>query len=125
MGLVVSHDHKLANRCELEIKDLQDESFILTEKGYTYRAFLFEKLNENTISHTISMELSSVETIKKAVNNHWGIGFLPLFSVEEKVFKTIPLSMIVTLYFSDMINNERKKVPKAPSQLSTEIKTKP
>ena len=93
MGIVVPHDHNFANRRELEIKDLQNESFILTEKGCTYRAFLLEKLHEDSISHTISMELSSVETIKKAINNHWGIGFLPLFTVEEDdpFLKTIPL----------------------------------
>ena len=34
-------------------------------------------------------------------------------------------SMIVTLYSSDVINNEQKKVPKAPSRLPKEIKIKP
>lgn len=34
-------------------------------------------------------------------------------------------SMIVTLYSSDMINNEQKKVPKAPVKLPKEIKINP
>ena len=34
-------------------------------------------------------------------------------------------SMIVTLYSSDVINNEQKKVPKAPSRLPKEIKVEP
>ncbi|MGE7781554.1 VanW family protein [Peribacillus sp. NPDC097264] len=34
-------------------------------------------------------------------------------------------SMIVTLYSSDVINNEQKKVPKAPAKLPKEIKIEP
>ncbi|MED3652402.1 MULTISPECIES: LysR family transcriptional regulator [Heyndrickxia] len=111
MGIVVPHDHKFANRRELEIKDLTDESFILTEKGCTYRAFLLEKLNGESISHDISMELSSVETIKKAIKNHWGIGFLPLFAVEEndQFLKTVPLNDTALNFHRQLLYRKEKK----------------
>lgn len=94
MRIALSHSHSFAGKSKLSVEDLENEAFILTEEGCTYRIFLLEKMKKQAISHTISMELSSVETIKKAVENNGGIGFLPRFSLAERggnsSLKTIP-----------------------------------
>jgi DNA-binding transcriptional LysR family regulator len=71
MMIIVPNDHALADRSEVVINDLNQESLILTEEECTYRAFLQERLKAENVDHNIAMELSSVETIKKAVGNKW------------------------------------------------------
>lgn len=111
MVIVVPNDHAFANKEELFIKDLQDESLLLTEKGCTYRTLLLERLTSENISFDISMELSSVETIKKAIKYHWGIGFLPLFSVEknDQSLKTIPLNDSAINFHLQLLFREEKQ----------------
>ncbi|WP_416147509.1 LysR family transcriptional regulator substrate-binding protein [Salipaludibacillus sp. HK11] len=81
MVIVIPLNHPFTECETIHLNKLENETLILTEKGCTYRAFLLDKLNKNNIPHNISMELSSVETIKKAVENNWGIGFLPAFTI--------------------------------------------
>ncbi|MED3648863.1 LysR family transcriptional regulator [Halalkalibacterium halodurans] len=81
MAVVVPFNHLFENREAITLNDLENQSLLLTEKGCTYRAFLLEKLKKHGVPYNVSMELSSVETIKKAVQNEWGIGFLPDFTI--------------------------------------------
>ena len=83
MRVVVSPDHAYAQKKVITIEDFKKENIILTEEGCTYRAYLLKELEKNYIEYTLSMELSSIETIKKAVQNRWGIAFLPKFSLNE------------------------------------------
>lgn len=83
MKVVVPLNHSYTKKTFITIDDFQDQTIILTEEGCTYRAYLLKQLERNYIEFTLSMELSSIETIKKAVQNKWGIGFLPAFSIKE------------------------------------------
>lgn len=116
MMIVVPHDHVFASKTEVAINDLENETFILTDEGCTYRAFLLERFKMENISHNISMELSSVETIKKAVENKWGISFLPLFSVEKNVnnrsIKAIPLHDKNLNFYSQLLYRKEKSILK-------------
>ncbi|TRZ40571.1 LysR family transcriptional regulator [Niallia circulans] len=82
MKVIVPPDHTYTKKPFLTLADFKNETIILTEEGCTYRAYLLNQLARNYIDFTLSMELSSIETIKKAVHNKWGIGFLPEFSIE-------------------------------------------
>ena len=82
MKVIVPPDHTYTKKTFFTLADFKDETIILTEEGCTYRAYLLNQLERNYIDFTLSMELSSIETIKKAVHNKWGIGFLPEFSIE-------------------------------------------
>lgn len=83
MKVVVPLNHGYIERDFFTINDFQGETIILTEEGCTYRSYLLKQLERNYIDFTLSMELSSIETIKKAVQSKWGIGFLPEFSIKE------------------------------------------
>ncbi|MFC4322655.1 LysR family transcriptional regulator [Litchfieldia salsa] len=83
MKVVVPLNHAYTQKTFITVDDFQGETIILTEEGCTYRAYLLKQLERNYIDFTLSMELSSIETIKKAVQNKWGIGFLPAFSIKE------------------------------------------
>ncbi|QKS70303.1 LysR family transcriptional regulator [Paenalkalicoccus suaedae] len=83
MMIVVPQHHILAKKTSIKVEDLEHQPLILTEEGCTYRARLLDQLKKQTMTYNVSMELSSVETIKKAVQNDWGIGFLPEFVIEK------------------------------------------
>ncbi|RKL64856.1 LysR family transcriptional regulator [Salipaludibacillus neizhouensis] len=82
MQVVVPPDHAFTKEDFITIDDFKNETIILTEEGCTYRAYLLKQLERNHIDFTLSMELSSIETIKKAIQNKWGVGFLPAFSIK-------------------------------------------
>ncbi|MCH4826927.1 LysR family transcriptional regulator [Planococcus halocryophilus] len=84
MKVIIPSAHPYAKKERMTIDDFKDETIILTEEGCTYRSYLVNQLEERKMNFTISMELSSIETIKKAVQSNWGIGFIPAFSLEKK-----------------------------------------
>ncbi|MBX4270051.1 LysR family transcriptional regulator [Clostridium estertheticum] len=81
--IAVYKDHTLANKAFICFDDIKNEKFILTEKGCNYRKFLLDKFATNNCTPKITMELGSIESIKKAILDKWGIGFLPCFLVNN------------------------------------------
>ncbi|MBX4270058.1 LysR family transcriptional regulator [Clostridium estertheticum] len=76
-------NHPLAKNKTVCYEDIKDEKLILTENGCTYRRFLIKEFQKNKHAPQIAMESASIETLKSAITNHWGIGFLPSFLVKE------------------------------------------
>ena len=81
--LVTCSDHPLAKRTSVCFDDIKNEEFILTEGGCNYRKFLLDEFKKNNCNPKIAMELGSIESIKQAILDKWGIGFLPCFLVKH------------------------------------------
>ncbi|NDI33847.1 LysR family transcriptional regulator [Chengkuizengella sediminis] len=117
MIILMDENHPLSTNSELTIKDIADEKLILTEEGCTYRAFLLNEMNRHFITSNISLELSSVEAIKKAVEHRWGIAFLPHFAIEENIeerrLKMIPFINHDLNFYSQLIYRKDKWISKA------------
>ncbi|NBI29639.1 LysR family transcriptional regulator [Chengkuizengella marina] len=117
MIILMDLDHPLSNKSILTIQDIENKKLILTEEGCTYRALLINEMNKHFITCNISLELSSVETIKKAVEHCWGIAFLPHFSVENNIvdrgLKVIPFINPNINFYSQLIYRKDKWISKA------------
>ncbi|MDP5272962.1 LysR family transcriptional regulator [Chengkuizengella axinellae] len=117
MVILVAEDHPLSTKSELTVREIADEKLILTEEGCTYRAFLLHEMNKLGITSNISLELGSVETIKKAVGYRWGIAFLPQFAVEENIedkgYKSIPFLNDNFNFYSQLLYKKDKWISKA------------
>ncbi|GCE15275.1 LysR family transcriptional regulator [Tengunoibacter tsumagoiensis] len=70
---------------EITPQDLVNASFILTEQGCTYRAFLLQELKKAGIAYHMLSAFESLEAIKQCVMRGLGIAFLPSFAVQEEV----------------------------------------
>ncbi|MFS1513716.1 LysR family transcriptional regulator [Chengkuizengella sp. SCS-71B] len=117
MVILMEGNHPLSNQSKLTIQDLDNEKLILTEEGCTYRAFLINEMNKHFITFNISLELGSIETIKKGVEHSWGIAFLPYFAVEDNIedrgLKMIPFVNPNLNFYSQLIYRKDKWISKA------------
>lgn len=82
---VVSAKNPLAQKEKVTIDELLEESFLLTEKGMSYRRFLDEFLARNSMEIQPVLEMGNTDLICKLVEKNAGISFLPDYATEEAV----------------------------------------
>lgn len=82
---VVASDHPLCKKKNIRIDDLLDCSFILTEKGMSYRKVFEEFLSGKSIEIHPFLEIGNTDLICHLVEQNMGISFLPDFATEVYV----------------------------------------
>ncbi len=80
-------DHALASRAKVHLKDLSDQTLLLTETGCGYRKKLDMQLAEANIKPQHITEFSSVEAIKQCVAAGMGLGLLPEIVIAAELRK--------------------------------------
>lgn len=85
MKLVAAPEHPLASKNIVLTKDLEQETFLLTEKGCSYRTILEDTLSEADVFPTNKFEFVSIEAIKQCVIADLGIAILPAMVVERDI----------------------------------------
>jgi DNA-binding transcriptional LysR family regulator len=88
MLLVVYPSHALVQAKEAggaSVKSLEGQSLVVMEQGTNLRGIVDRLLEETGVSVEISLELDSVEAIKKMVEAKLGIALLPEVAIEEEV----------------------------------------
>ncbi len=74
--IISSSDHALANKKNISLKELQQESFIIRESGSGTRSNMERYFTDNKFGYQTTMEASSNETIKQAVIAGMGLSFI-------------------------------------------------
>jgi LysR family transcriptional regulator, low CO2-responsive transcriptional regulator len=74
--VVARKDHPLANQKNIELKELNNQPFIMREQGSGTRESIVKLLAENNLSVKVKLELGSNEAIKQAVYGGLGISIL-------------------------------------------------
>lgn len=87
---VSSSDHPLAKKVHttghpLELDELLDEHFLLTEKNASYRFVLDRYLAANNRIIEPFLEIGNTEFIINLLKNNAGLSFLPEFSIKDEV----------------------------------------
>ena len=82
---VVAADNELSKRKEIDISELMQYPFLLTEKGMSYRRILDEELAKKSLEIIPVLEMSSADLLCKFVCENAGISFLPDYVTEEAV----------------------------------------
>lgn len=85
MALIVSPTHTLATKRSVRMSDLEDEPFILHKIGTTTRERLVKHFNDGGVKMKVTMELASIETIKRFVAIGMGISIVPRLCIEKEV----------------------------------------
>ncbi|MBQ8836694.1 MAG: LysR family transcriptional regulator [Clostridia bacterium] len=83
--IVCSSQNPLALCENIEISELLNEPFILTEKGMSYRRLLDELFAKMSLELNPILELGSADIICKLVEENAGISFLPDYVTENAV----------------------------------------
>ena len=84
---ICSAENPLANEKDITLNDLLTESFLLTEKGMSYRRLLDENFARHSIEIFPALEIGSADTICKLVEQNIGISFLPDYVTNFSVKK--------------------------------------
>ncbi|MBB4823991.1 DNA-binding transcriptional LysR family regulator [Sporosarcina luteola] len=83
--LIVSPDHHLLAKSEVHFTDLEEETFLLTESGCSYRTLLENSLRAAEVYPSNKFEFGSIEAIKQCVIAGLGIAVLPEMAVEADI----------------------------------------
>jgi DNA-binding transcriptional LysR family regulator len=84
--VVICHpEHPLAKRKNVYLKDLEAYSCVLLDQKCSSRRILDEACVSAGVALSISMELSSIEVVKKFVSINSGISVVPELSIKREV----------------------------------------
>jgi DNA-binding transcriptional LysR family regulator len=110
--LVAKPDHHLVRFDNISIKDLSGEKLIVTEQRCSYREIIENLYRSHVIRFEYSIELESIEAIKRCVSYGLGIAFLPLMTVYEEMKKgelaCIPLSHPEIKVYLQLVYHKKK-----------------
>ena len=82
---VCAADHPFANQKGLDVRQLLDQPFLLTEKGMSYRRLMDERMARESLEIQPVLEMGSTDQICRLVGENHGISFLPDFVTERDV----------------------------------------
>ncbi|MBP2000742.1 DNA-binding transcriptional LysR family regulator [Paenibacillus shirakamiensis] len=115
--IAMSPDHRLASVSGLHLSDLEQETFILTEAGCTYRSSLLDLLNKQGISFQISCEFGNLEAIKQCVIYGLGVALLPGITLDHEVrqgkLAAIPILDPDMKFYTQLIYSRKKWLSKS------------
>ncbi|WP_149096195.1 LysR family transcriptional regulator [Paenibacillus terrae] len=115
--LLVSPDHPLAAHTALAIEDFHGETFLLTEKGCSYRTFFDRSLSQKGMGGITELEFNSAEAIKQCAKIGMGIAILPEMAVIGEVNRgelvPLPWDLTATSFATQMFWHEEKWISPA------------
>ena len=85
LAFVVSPQHRLAKRKQVSIADLGMEIFIAHNVVSPYRDVVEKAFEQMRVPLNRDVEMPTVETIRKLVQQNEGVAFLPRMCVEEEL----------------------------------------
>ena len=85
LSFIVSPAHPLASRGEISITELGDETFIAHNVVSPYRALVLRAFQNQKVPLNMTVEMPTVEAIRKMVERDEGVAFLPRMCVEDEV----------------------------------------
>ena len=80
--VVAAPDHPLVNKQPIPLYMLQDQTFVVREKGSGTRTAMQRFFEEHNLSITSSMEMNENEAIKQAVQAGMGLGIVSIHTIE-------------------------------------------
>ena len=85
LAFVVSPQHHLAGRQRVSIEELGQETFIAHNVLSPYRDTVLREFMRHHVPLRMDIEMPTIETIRKLVQNNLGVAFLPRMCVEEEI----------------------------------------
>jgi DNA-binding transcriptional LysR family regulator len=85
LAFVVSPKHRLAHRKTVSITELGWETFIAHNVVSPYREVVLREFQAHKVPLQMPVEMPTIETIRKMVQNGQGVAFLPRMCVEQEI----------------------------------------
>ena len=85
LAFVVSPAHRLAGQKTISISELGAETFIAHNVLSPYRDVVLREFQTHKVPLHMEVEMPTIETIRKLVQNNIGVAFLPRMCVEQEI----------------------------------------
>jgi DNA-binding transcriptional LysR family regulator len=85
LALIVSPRHRLAHRRTISISELGSETFIAHNVLSPYREVVLREFQAHKVPLRMEVEMPTIESIRKMVQNNNGVAFLPRMCVEQEI----------------------------------------
>ena len=85
LAFIVSPKHRLAHRKAVSITELASEIFIAHNVVSPYRDLVLRQFQSYKVPLRMEVEMPTIETIRKLVQNNLGVAFLPRMCVEQEI----------------------------------------
>jgi DNA-binding transcriptional LysR family regulator len=85
LAFVVSPQHRLAHKKTVSIADLGSEIFIAHNVVSPYRDLVLREFQSHKTPLNMSVEMPTIEAIRKLVQSNMGVAFLPRMCVEREI----------------------------------------
>jgi DNA-binding transcriptional LysR family regulator len=85
LSFVVSPKHRLAGRKTVSITELGSEIFIAHNVISPYRDVVLREFQSHKVALRMEVEMPTIETIRKLVQDNVGVAFLPRMCVEQEI----------------------------------------
>jgi DNA-binding transcriptional LysR family regulator len=85
LAFVVSPKHRLAGRKTVSITELAAEMFIAHNVVSPYREIVLREFQSHKVPLRMEVEMPTIESIRKLVQNNQGVAFLPRMCVEQEI----------------------------------------
>lgn len=85
LAFVVSPQHRFANRSEVSITELDMETFIAHNVLSPYREHVLREFQRHKVPLNMDVEMPTVETIRRLVQDNEGVAFLPRMCVGQEI----------------------------------------
>jgi len=85
LAFIVSPRHRLANRKAVSIAELGAEMFIAHNVVSPYREVVLREFQAHKVPLRMEVEMPTIETIRKLVQNNNGVAFVPRMCVEQEI----------------------------------------
>ncbi|MEI2664464.1 LysR family transcriptional regulator [Rossellomorea sp. LJF3] len=120
--MIAPRGHRLHSLKRMNVRELESETLILTEKGCSYRVLLEQLLKENDVQAKSIISFSSLEAIKQCVADDLGLAILPEIAVQKeiesgKVVVKIPFDHEKSPLYTQIIYLEKKWLTPPLTQL--------
>jgi DNA-binding transcriptional LysR family regulator len=85
LSFIVSPRHRLARRRSVSITELGAETFIAHNVVSPYREVVLREFQHHRVPLNMEVEMPTIETIRKLVQNNLGVAFLPRMCVVQEI----------------------------------------
>ncbi|MBV9303515.1 MAG: LysR family transcriptional regulator [Acidobacteriaceae bacterium] len=85
LAFVISPQHRFANRGEVSISELDMETFIAHNVLSPYREYVLREFQRHKVPLNMDVEMPTIETIRRLVQDNEGVAFLPRMCVEQEI----------------------------------------
>src|SRR5689334_8548451 len=85
LAFVVAPNHRLAHKKTIPIAELGSETFIAHNVLSPYRDVVLREFQTHKVALHMEVEMPTIETIRKLVQNDVGVAFLPRMCVEQEI----------------------------------------